>query len=193
MNNSNNSTDRELPSSDKLINSTLIALFTSLMLLVSIVLPAEYGIDPTGIGGLIGVKTTNEIEAPVSTNASISTNGTVGDERTTEFTNMPKDVATILVPAGAGLEYKFKMNKDDRLIYEWAVDKEEIYFDFHGEPEGDTSGFYESYTDSTARSSLGTFTAPFTGSHGWYFRNESDTDLNVTLATKGTYIITGIK
>jgi hypothetical protein len=33
----------------------------------------------------------------------------------------------------------------------------------------------------------GTFTAPFEGKHGWYFRNESKQAIVVTLRLKGQY------
>lgn len=193
MYNSNIPTDRELPSSKKLLKSTIISSAVACALLIGIVLPAEYAIDPTGLGSLLGLTTMGEIKTSSSTVLEISEGGTVGDERSTEFTNMPKDVVSISVPIGGALEYKFELAKDDRMIYEWAVESGQIYFDFHGEPTGDKTGFYESYTDSTARSALGTFTAPFTGSHGWYFRNESDGPLKVTLSTKGTYKIIGLK
>jgi len=193
MYNSNIPTDRELPSSTKLLKSTVIAAVTASILLICVVLPAEYAIDPTGIGRIVGLTSMGEIKTSGATATQIVESGTIGDERTAEFTNMPKDITSITVPIGSALEYKFEMDKGNRMIYEWAVVEGDIYFDFHGEPIGDTSGFYESYTDSTASSALGTFTAPFTGSHGWYFRNESNSELNVVLSTKGTYKITGLK
>lgn len=43
----------ELPSSQKLVKSTIIAAVTSVIILVTIILPAEYAIDPTGIGRVL--------------------------------------------------------------------------------------------------------------------------------------------
>ena len=45
----------ELPSSAKLIRSTIIAAIVALMLLVGVVMPAEYALDPTGAGRLLGL------------------------------------------------------------------------------------------------------------------------------------------
>ena len=45
----------ELPSSGQLLRSTLIAAGVAAALLVTVVLPAEYGIDPTGTGRLLGL------------------------------------------------------------------------------------------------------------------------------------------
>ena len=56
MYNSNNPEDSELPSTSKLIKSTILAAVVAGVLLVTVVMPAEYGIDPTGIGNAIGLK-----------------------------------------------------------------------------------------------------------------------------------------
>ena len=56
MYNSNNQEDSELPSTSKLIKSTILAAVAAGVLLVTVVMPAEYGIDPTGIGNAIGLK-----------------------------------------------------------------------------------------------------------------------------------------
>ncbi len=45
----------ELPSSGQLLRSTLIALIAAGVLLVTVVMPAEYAIDPTGAGRLLGL------------------------------------------------------------------------------------------------------------------------------------------
>ena len=43
------------PSGARLVKATLIAAAVAALLLVTIVLPAEYDIDPTGIGGALGL------------------------------------------------------------------------------------------------------------------------------------------
>ena len=52
----------ELPSTCKLIKSTIIAIGIATIILVTTVLPAEYGIDPTGAGELLGLKKMGEIK-----------------------------------------------------------------------------------------------------------------------------------
>jgi hypothetical protein len=56
MYNSDNPTRAELPTSGQLLRSTVIAVITAGVLLITIVLPAEYGIDPTGVGQALGLK-----------------------------------------------------------------------------------------------------------------------------------------
>ena len=51
----------DLPTSSQLLKSTIIALFVAVALLLCIVIPAEYGTDPTGVGALLGLKKMAEI------------------------------------------------------------------------------------------------------------------------------------
>ena len=49
----------EPPSSGTLIKATVISIVAAAVILVLVVLPAEYGIDPTGIGGATGLMQLN--------------------------------------------------------------------------------------------------------------------------------------
>ena len=59
----------ELPTSKKLVRSTFIAAGVAVALLFTTVLPAEYGIDPTGIGGLTGLTEMGEIKTQLENEA----------------------------------------------------------------------------------------------------------------------------
>ena len=60
----------ELPGSGKLLRSTAWAALVAAGLLVTAVLPAEYGIDPTGIGRLLGLTRMGEIKLALSKEAA---------------------------------------------------------------------------------------------------------------------------
>jgi hypothetical protein len=62
MYNSDMPTRAELPTSGQLLRSTLIAAGVAGALLVTVVLPAEYGIDPTGTGRALGLTQMGEIK-----------------------------------------------------------------------------------------------------------------------------------
>ena len=79
------------------------------------------------------------------------------------------------------------------MTYEWITDGEPLYFDLHGEPEGDTTGYFESYTIATSDEMKGSFTAPFAGSHGWYWKNTTNKPISVQLMVKGEYTVIGLK
>ena len=61
--------DPDLPTSRQLVRSTLVALAVAALLLVTVVLPAEYGIDPTGIGRLTGLAEMGEIKSQLAEEA----------------------------------------------------------------------------------------------------------------------------
>lgn len=56
----------DLPSSAKLIKSTIVAAVVAAVLLVVAILPAEYGIDPTGVGKVLGLTKMGEIKTSLA-------------------------------------------------------------------------------------------------------------------------------
>lgn len=57
-------------SSAGLLRATLLALAVAGLLLITIVLPAEYGIDPTGVGRVIGLTKMGEIKTRLAKEAA---------------------------------------------------------------------------------------------------------------------------
>lgn len=196
----------------KIIKALIIALVIAVVLLVTAVLPAEYGIDPTGTGNLFGfsrlhipkdsVNSNNTSEAITQTRFPLIKMEKAGSgsdvPRPAEADNpapekqleQREDSVQIIVPAGKGIEYKTYMLKHGKMKYEWATDKGTVYFDFHGEVKQATEVkdvYFESYTIAYSHNMVGTFLAPFEGKHGWFFRNKGTEDITVTLRLKGQY------
>jgi len=168
-------------SSKTLIKATVSATVVAIVAVITLILPAEYNIDPTGIGhklGLTVLATTSATETPTKSQQI----------ETDEY-----QVIEVLVPAGRGVEYKFSMQQYDKMTYEWLTDGASLFFDLHGEPQGDTTGYYESYAIATLNEMKGSFTAPFAGSHGWYWKNESEKPVAVQVMVKGQYEVIGLK
>ncbi len=94
---------------------------------------------------------------------------------------------TITIPARGELEYKFQIENGKTLIYAWQTDGAELFFDFHGEPTGDTTGFFKSFKTGNNTKSNGSVTAPFTGPHGWYWKNNTASPVTIILQSKGDY------
>jgi hypothetical protein len=69
MYNTDMPTRAELPSSAQLVRSTLIAAGVAAALLVTVVLPSEYGIDPTGAGRALGLAEMGEIKTQLAAEA----------------------------------------------------------------------------------------------------------------------------
>ena len=55
MYNANVPGSNDLPTSRQLVRSTVVAMIAATLLLITTVLPAEYGIDPTGAGEVLGL------------------------------------------------------------------------------------------------------------------------------------------
>jgi hypothetical protein len=150
------------------------SIFAGIILSVAI-LPAEYDIDPTGLGARLGLTKLANAFAPVKT-----------DQPAGQY---HEDKVSITVPAGKGLEYKLNVLKNESFTYSWKTNAEGLYFDFHGEPKGDTTGYFQTYTASTSNAAQGTLTAPFEGTHGWYWENKGAKDVVVSLMTEGNYTL----
>lgn len=63
-------TRAELPSSRQLVRSSVLAAIAAGALLTTTVLPAEYGIDPTGIGSMLGLTEMGEIKTSLAAEAA---------------------------------------------------------------------------------------------------------------------------
>ncbi len=183
-------------SNKALLQASLIALVIAAAVLVSVILPAEYNIDPTGLGAKLG------LTALANNNSSMNTElGDAAEEEelssALKIANNSKidatDIMQIIVPANRGIEYKFAMQQFKKMTYQWQTDGTALFFDLHGEPEGDTSGYYESYAIATANEMQGSFTTPFAGVHGWYWKNTSDQEVTIKLTVSGEYSVIGLK
>ena len=98
-----------------------------------------------------------------------------------------KDTISITIPARDDTEYKFHIAKGATLEYIWKTDGEKLFFDFHGDPKGDTTGYFKSYQKNTDSQSSGSLTTPFEGKHGWYWKNKTRSPVTITLKVKGAY------
>jgi hypothetical protein len=78
MYNTNVPSRAELPTTRQLLRSTLIAAVSAVVLLYTVVLPAEYGVDPTGIGKALGLTEMGEIKTRLAKEAAEDAAATVG-------------------------------------------------------------------------------------------------------------------
>lgn len=173
----------EAPSSVRLVRASLIAFLAAMILLFVAVLPAEYGVDPLGLGRVLGLTALGDAKRVAQ-----NKNGAAGAH---SHPRAPRSAAvTIELAPREELEYKAQLAQGEPLLYSWRVDGGPVYFEFHGEPtEGDwPQGFFQSYEiQPSARVAHGSFVAPFTGLHGWYWRNLSDEPAAIRLTASGYY------
>ena len=173
-------------STKTLIISSLIAVIGAFIILITFIAPAEYGIDPTGLGKRFGLM---ELSKPP---VAISQKAHAQQCPTGDLAEKWQDIVLITIPAHSTMEYKFSIQQQEILEYEWQSTGAALYFDFHGEPAGDTTGYFKSYQIDSLNHVAAKQIMPFTGRHGWYWNNKSDQAVQITLKTKGKYQIKGL-
>lgn len=169
-----------------LVKASIAASALAAVVLTTCILPAEYGIDPLGAGKTLGLTALSGAQATPQQEVLL-----VQPQLDRGSKPERQDQVSITIPAGKGLEYKLLMDQYAHLEYEWQTSGTPLYFDFHGEPEGDTTGYFESFAITTSDKVKGSLTTPFAGSHGWYWKNRSSKPVEVTLTIKGNYTIKG--
>lgn len=203
----------ELPTTRQLLRSTVIAIISAAAILVTVVLPAEYNIDPTGIGRVLGLAEMGEIkqqlaeeaerdrlmdeelenqeQAPApATGQQSSLLGQmlsglfISSAHAQEAPAARSDTMTVTLKPGEGTEVKLSMMKGAKVTFTWTVEGGVVNFDMHG----DGGGKEISYEKGRAvPSASGVLEASFDGKHGWFWRNRGKTDVTVTLRTEGDY------
>lgn len=98
-----------------------------------------------------------------------------------------KDTITVTIPSRGDKEYKLMLVKGATLDYAWKTDKGELFFDFHGEPKGDTTGSFTSFVKDTKPNTSGSLKTIFEGTHGWYWKNNNAFPVVITLNVGGEY------
>lgn len=198
----------ELPSSRTLLRSTAIAAGVALLLLMTVVLPAEYGVDPTGAGEVLGltemgrIKVALEREAATADSVEAATLAAVGTGQsvaegpaaapvpapvadTTAGPVQNSHVTEIVLAPNQGKEVKLVMRQGARVQYSWSTDRGVVNYDLHADATG--ISYYGYGKGNGLPAHEGTLVAAFDGSHGWFWRNRGSETLTVTLRTSGEY------
>lgn len=160
------------PSTRQLIIGTLAAFVLANVVLVTVVLPAEFGIDPLGTGQALGLLELAD--------------ATAGPLEKLPAAHMSDYVEFILEPFQS-VEYKYHLAADSSMIYSWQASGDLVY-DMHADPEGmEGEEFVESFDQGTGTSSFGTYHAPFAGIHGWFWENRTVDVVTLKVHSAGFY------
>ena len=212
-------TREDLPSSAQLLRSTLIALGVAAGLLVTVILPAEYGIDPTRLGRALGLTQMGEIKMQLAEDAARDAEidrqamaavapiakarddeGALSEHERPEPSSMAADstdsatspvatewtdIVSLTLAPGEAAEIKLFMKQGEIADYEWSVPSGHLNSDLHGDGSAGQSASYRKGRAETG--DAGQLTASFDGSHGWFWRNRSNGDVDLILRVKGQY------
>lgn len=198
MFNNNRPSLEELPTSRQLLKSTAIAAASATAILVAVVLPAEYGIDPTGAGGVLGLTEMGEIktqlyeEAEADRLMGLEEQSSLLDDLFGLFVGAAyaqeapawMDETSFTLQPGETAEWKMVMEEGGQAQYQMLVEGGRVNFDLHGHGGG------QSVTYEKGRGSQGAeggIIADFAGEHGWFWRNRDDVPVTVTVRVRGDY------
>jgi hypothetical protein len=185
-----------LPTPRQLRRSTIAAVIGAAVIGVGAYLPAEYGIDPTGVGTVLGLTEMGEIKQELAREAA--EDAALHGEQSSSLMD---DIFGLFVGAahaqeawtntvnftlapGATAEIKLVMAAGDVAEYSWMATGGRINFDLHAHGDGQSIDYDRARGATEAE---GRIEAPFSGEHGWFWRNRDDADVTVTLQLRGSY------
>jgi len=204
MYNSNPPSKIDLPTTGKLIKSTILAALAASVILVTVVMPAEYGIDPTGIGKIVGLKKMGEIKTSLANDAAaevakelVATTPVTSQPATSiapeakaptmpEINTLNHETKVTLAPDG-WVEVKLVMEKGGKVEFVWSTDGGKVNFDTHADSKA-LKIDYHNYAKGSKIRDEGILEAEFTGHHGWFWRNRTTKTVIITIQTNGEYM-----
>jgi hypothetical protein len=181
-----------VPSTTRILKATLVAFAVAITILFTTVLPAEYGFDPLGAGAALGLTTLSPTDATAETQTAAV--ASVAPVQSGAYNSHPRiykiDSQDFLLTPGQGFEMKYHMPKGAVMVYSWNANGK-LFSEFHGEPDQKPhKDYYDSYEldDKVGKDqSHGSFTAPSTGVHGWFWENKGDQNVEMHLTVAGFF------
>lgn len=159
----------DTPSLKRIFISLCVAISLATVVFVGAILPAEYGIDPLGTGDALGLLALSQVPAIESQ---------LGEYRL--------DAATLELLPLEWVEYTYRLEQGGTMLYSWQATGA-VSYNFHSAPDGAPPGYAESFDAQENNFAHGSYTAPFTGVHGWYWENLSSEAITISLNTAGFY------
>jgi hypothetical protein len=187
----------DLPTPAQLRRSTIIAGLTAVAIGVMVYLPAEYGTDPTGVGSILGLTEMGEIKQQLAAEAAAD-EALHGNDDSSSLMNdifglfvgaahaqeAWQDEITFTLAPGASTEIKATMEEGATMNYAWVATGGRINFDLHAHADGEEVTYDRGRGQTSGD---GSFQTPFSGDHGWFWRNRDDAEITVILQLRGDY------
>ena len=203
------SNDFTPPGRRSILIGTLVAFVLAGIIFITVVLPAEYSIDPTGIGKALGLTAISTVrtETLAPTVAALP----FTDREPELLPQHPEEFPGVLPPAPLRnpaviqrtgmlprntvidvelesleeVEVKAVLAANQVIFYSWSVSEGDVYYDFHAEPSKGPEGYFVRYAEGEGATDSGSLVAPFSGHHGWYWLNISEHPMTIHLQVNG--------
>lgn len=187
----------DLPSNRQLQRMSVIAAIGAVFIGVCVYLPAEYGVDPTGVGTVLGLTEMGVIKQELEAEAEADRVLHAEQEESSLFDSLFgsfistaeaqeawQDEIVFTLEPGAFTEIKATMEEGATLTYSWVAEGGRINFDLHAHAGGQDVTYERGRGQTDGE---GSFETPFAGDHGWFWRNRDDQAITVTLQLRGEY------
>ena len=174
----------------KLIAATLML---AAVIVVALIMPAQYAVDPTGIGGLLGL-------LPPDSNTNAPGHQGKLESRLAQMEKRLERISTAMglesaasiwrneevltLYPGQGVEAKLVMDEGAKIWFEWSANGSRLNCDSYGDSAEEKINYARR---RGAAEDKGTITAPFSGTHGWFWRNRTEKRVTLTLKIRGAY------
>jgi hypothetical protein len=169
------------------------SMTATFLLVFSLVLPAIYGIDPTGLGaklGLNGLSNQADVDMGKVSVAQTQSSENAADQPIAGFREQSserQESFALSIPPKQSLVFNLAMAKDYELDYHWATDGKPLYAELRGKKETATDNEFKVFGKLKESKAKGFFIAPFSGNYSLYWDNKSDQVVKVRLTAKGVY------
>lgn len=173
----------------KLLIGGSIAVVAAAAIVVCFVLPAEFGIDPTGVGKATGVLKISDPGPSLELQRGMKRTGIL---TLSETPLAPEPGASdrfeIVLPPYGSIELKYEIAQGQPMVFHWQATAP-VHYDMHAHPFEGGTALTESYSIEDARQTLsGRYVPAFTGIHGWYWQNRTMSDVTLTLDASGALV-----
>lgn len=153
--------------------ATAAALLSALLLLLTVILPAEFDRDPLGTGAQLGIRGISTAADRPSTLLSVD-----------PHRPLLRDHRRFILAPFESIEFKYRLAVGDPLLFSWQASRQ-IVFDMHSEPQNAPPGHAESFDSGRANRQQGLYIAPFDGIHGWFFEHRGRGEAEILLTVHG--------
>ena len=157
------------PSVRRLAWVTTASFVVAVVVIIGVVLPAEYGIDPIGTGSAFGLMGLSRVQ-PIAP----------------ENTEYKTDVLELELGPTEWTETTYRLAEGASMLFSWEATGP-VSFNFHSAPDGASPGYAESFDAKETNRAHGSYIAPFSGTHGWYWENLGSGYVTIRLTTAGFY------
>ena len=189
----------------KLLIGSAAALAVAAAGLVVFVLPAEFGIDPTGAGAALGLTKLAEPENIYLERGLKRTNVLFPIEADPErdrfgvremiaskgvtlpaHAKLNSDRFQVELQAYEGIELKYVLAEGAPMHFSWAATAP-VNVDMHSHPFEGGDALTESFVIENLQTQHAVYVAPFTGIHGWFWQNRTLKPVTLTLEAHGLF------